>query len=173
MIKQIVLAGALAAGLAGAASAEVVSADAHGFTLVRSADTAMTPRQAYDAFLRIGRWWADSHTYSGAARNLRIDARPGGCWCETLPDGGFVRHMSFEYAAPGKALRFAGGLGPLQEMGVSGALTVTFEPREGGAKIGWTYKVAGRSDAGFAALAPAVDAVMGQQLDRLASRTAP
>jgi hypothetical protein len=133
----------------------------------------MSPNQAYAAFLRINRWWSDAHTYSGSAANLRIEARPGGCWCETLPDGGFVRHMSLDYAAPGKALRLMGGLGPLQDMGVSGALSVQFEPREGGARIRFSYKVAGRIEGGFATLAPAVDRVLGEQLTRLAARDRP
>jgi hypothetical protein len=149
--------------------AEVLSADAQGFSIALDADTAMTPRQAYDAFIRIGRWWSAAHTYSGDAGNLRLDARPGGCWCEALPGGGFVRHMSVEYAAPGEALRLSGGLGPLQEMGVDGALTVTFKPREGGAKISFRYNVVGRAPNGFAGIAAAVDRVLGEQLTRLAA----
>ena len=48
--------------------------------------------KVYDALVgQIGSWWDSEHTYSGDAKNLSIDARPGGCFCEKLPNGGGIR----------------------------------------------------------------------------------
>ena len=44
-----------------------------------------------------------SHSYSGDGKNITIDVKPGGCWCEALKDGGFVRHMTVEQAASRRA----------------------------------------------------------------------
>lgn len=151
------------------ASADVIATDAGGFVAKLSVDSAMTPTQAYAAFQRIDAWWASSHTYSGAAANLSLSLTPGGCWCEALPNGGFVRHMSVEYANPGKALRLSGGLGPLQAMGVAGAMSVTFEAKGTGSVIQVEYRVAGRADGGWNSIAGAVDRVLGEQFARLAA----
>ncbi len=53
-------------------------------------------------YFEIGNWWSDAHTYSGKASNLTLRNEPGGCFCETLPGGGFVRHASLEYSDKGK-----------------------------------------------------------------------
>jgi uncharacterized protein YndB with AHSA1/START domain len=152
----------------------VKSVDAAGFNVHHDMITTMTPQQAYRAFTRLSRWWSADHTYSGDARNLSLTMRPGGCWCETLPQGGFVEHMRVVYAAPGEAVRLIGGLGPLQAMGVQGALTVTFKPREGGgAHIVANYAATGRSASGWAGIASAVDGVLGGQFARLAALRAP
>jgi len=75
--------------------------------------------------------------------------------------------MDVVYAAPGKALRLVGGLGPLQEMGVSGALTFTLKAESAGVtRVTVSYAVSGFAPQGFADLAPAVDAVLGEQLAR-------
>jgi hypothetical protein len=157
----------LAGGLAltvGPAAGEVLSVDAGGFHIRHVVESAMPPAQAYaDA------WWADSHTYSGAAGNLSLALNPGGCWCEALKDGGSVRHMSVEYVAPGSSVRLSGGLGPLQTMGVAGALAVSFAPKDSGATLTIDYRVSGRADGGWVGLSAAVDRVLGEQFARLAA----
>lgn len=172
MIRSVVCA-AFALCVTNTAHAEVVGADAAGFSVKHEVASALSPQQAYDAFVQIHRWWSDSHTYSGSARNLSLRATPGGCWCETLPNGGFVRHMSVEMAAPGRTLRFSGGLGPLGAMGVSGVMTVQFAARDGGSTIALTYVVSGRAEKGWAGIATAVDGVLGEQTARLAALPAP
>jgi uncharacterized protein YndB with AHSA1/START domain len=149
------------------AHALVTAQDAGGFSIKHEVRVAADPARAYRAFVRIGDWWNGDHTYSGQSRNLSIDLRPGGCWCERLEKGGFVRHMRVESAIPTKLLRFSGGLGPLQEMGVSGAMSVAFEASgDGGTKVTLTYAVNGRTSGDWAPLARAVDGVLAQQLSR-------
>jgi hypothetical protein len=156
-----------ALGVSTPAFGAVTSVEAGGFVLTHQVRTPVTPTGAYRAFLNIGAWWSDAHTYSGAARNLKIDARPGGCWCEKLDGGGFERHMMLEYAQPGKALRILGGLGPLQEMGAAGAQTVQFAPADsGGTMVTVRYAVNGRDAGSWRDLAPVVDRVLGEQLTR-------
>jgi hypothetical protein len=158
----------LAAALLGAsaASAEVVEAGDSGFTLKETMVVQADAAKAYAAVLAVGKWWDAAHTYSGDASNLSIDARPQGCWCEKLPTGGGVRHMDVVMAMPGKMLRFVGGLGPLQGMGVHGAMTWTFKPAEKGTAVEVTYTVGGHSANGFKEIAVGVDGVLHEQVER-------
>jgi len=69
------------------ASAEVVAVGGNGFEVRETVRTA-APDKVYGALLNPAHWWNSEHTFSGSAANLALDARAGGCWCETLPDGG-------------------------------------------------------------------------------------
>ena len=164
----VLLASAIAAAVP--AAAEIIRSGDGGFEL-RAVRTVATDRPAsYAASIRdVGRWWNPDHTYSGRASNLRIEPRAGGCFCEKTGDRGGVQHMQVVYLAPGKALRLAGGLGPLQALAASGALTWSFEDAAGGGpRIAWSYRVNGLSAAESASLAPVVDQVLTEQLERLA-----
>ena len=97
------------------ASAEVVSVAGNGFELRETAHTAASSDKVYAALLLPSRWWNSAHTFSQSASNLTLDARAGGCWCETLPNGGSVEHMRVVYVSPGKTLRLRGALGPFQD----------------------------------------------------------
>ena len=77
--------------------------------------------------------------------------------------------MEIVFYQPGKTLRLAGGLGPLQGMGVSGALTFQFELKNGQTEITLTYNVSGRSALALDKIAPVVDSVLAAQLERLAT----
>lgn len=159
---------------ASTAHAEVQSVDAGGFTIVHSAASKLSPDDAYRAFLNVGGWWSSAHTYSGDARNLTLQPRPGGCWCEVLPSGGFVRHMTLEAAIPGKSVRLTGALGPLANLGAQGVLSASFAPAQnGGSAMTVTYVVNGRNPDGWDALSRGVDAVLAEQVVRLAARTTP
>ena len=152
------------------AIAEVLAASAQGFSLTIRTHTQAAPSMAYDAFVDIGRWWHPDHSYSGDAGNLSLQMQPGGAFLETLPGGGFVKHMELVYADPGKEIRLLGGLGPLQAMGLNGALSVRFEPGEqGGTTVTMTYKVSGFAQGGLEGLAPIVDRVQREQMERHAS----
>ena len=151
---------------ASTAPAEVVEAGDTGFTLKETVVVHADAASAYAAVLAVGKWWAPAHTYSGDAANLSIDARPLGCWCEKLPDGGSVRHMDVVMMMPGKMLRFVGGLGPLQGMGVHGAMTWTFKPAEKGTSVEVTYAVGGHAANGFKEIAAGVDGVLHGQVER-------
>ena len=149
--------------------AEVQSAGANGFEVRETVHALAAPDKAYAALLQPARWWSPEHTFSGSAANLTLDARAGGCWCETLPDGGSVEHLRVVYLAPGKALRLRGALGPLQAMGADGALTWTVKGSAagGGTDISVSYAVVGYAKDGFDAMSKGVDQVLGQQLERL------
>jgi hypothetical protein len=151
----------------GPASAEVVDRGANGFTLKAVVDVPGSPQQAYRTLVNLGLWWDGAHTYTGDARKMSIDARPGGCWCEALPDGGGVEHGRVVNAAPGSLLRLNAALGPLQEMGVSGSLTFQIVAKGDRSVVTMTYAVGGYTPGGFEQLAPLVDSVMTQQVDRL------
>lgn len=171
-IHQRAICSLLAMTVIATADAEVLSAGAGGFQLRQQVSTALAPDAAYQRFLSIARWWSDAHTYSGRAAGLSIDARPGGCWCEQLANGGALRHMTAIYLDPGKALRFEGGLGPLQPMGASGVMTIAFKPAAAGGQgttVTLVYNVSGYSAEGLAGIAPAVDQVLAEQLTRFAA----
>ncbi len=152
-----------------ATRAKVVSQGAAGFMISHETEVAVDSKAAYDAFVDVGRWWNDSHTFSGAARNLSIDPKAGGCWCEALPNGGSVRHMTVVQANPGAMLVFNGGLGPLQFMGVAGSMQVTFKAKDGSTNVTVVYSVGGYDPDGFKEISKAVDGVLAEQMKRYGS----
>jgi hypothetical protein len=149
------------------ATAEVTGAGASGFEVREKVHVAAAPDAVYAAVLAPKRWWDPKHTYSGDAGRLTLDPKAGGCWCETLPGGGAVEHLSIDYLEPGKAIRFRGALGPLQAMGVAGALTISLAAAEGGTDLTLTYAVGGYVKDGFDDLSKGVDGVLGLQVARL------
>ncbi len=156
--------------LATPARAEVAAASSSAFLLRFEADIAKSPDQVWRDFQRIDRWWNEAHTYSGDAANLRLDARAGGCWCERWGNRQSVEHARVVLVSENdgvRTLRAIGGFGPLQEMGVTGVLTVTVATHPNGAKLILTYRVSGDPSLNLAALAPAVDSVLLEQFDRL------
>lgn len=158
----------LAALIAGPVTAEVVKATPQGFESKHVVAIAAPPIRVWAVLIAPSRWWSKDHTYSGDAANLSLSARAGGCWCETLKDGGSVEHMRIAFVQPGKALRAIGGLGPLQAEGVQGAMTFTLVPDEAGAtKLTVSYVVGGYLRAGVETTAMPVDVVLGQQIARL------
>ena len=149
------------------ALADVVNATPAGFEVKEAAHVASTPDKAYAVLLTPSHWWNPDHTYSGNAANLTLEAHAGGCWCETLPDGGSVQHMTVTYMAPGKVLRLRGGLGPLGGLPVEGVMTWTLKSAGGGTDISLSYAISGTSAQGFDALSKAVDGVLAEALGRL------
>ncbi len=162
------LVAALALSIPTALPAGIVDQSAAGFTVKSAVTVRVAPRDAYRALVQgIAKWWHPGHTFSGSAANLSLDDRPGGCFLEKLPGGGHVRHMAVVFAAPGRTLRLSGGLGPLQGVAASGALTWTFAPADTGTKIEMEYVVGGYAPGGIQAFAAPVDRVLGEQLARL------
>lgn len=162
------------AAWAAPARADVQSASASAFTLSAEADVAATPEQAYRALTQVNRWWNGAHTYSGDARRLSLDPRAGGCWCERWA-GGSVEHMRvvLNMEREGvRTLRLAGGLGPLQQMGVNAVLTFTVAPAPSGAKITMTYRVAGEPGLALDQIAGPVNGVLMEQFGRLSRYSA-
>jgi len=157
-------------GLSLAAEAEVVDSAAGGFTMRHSVSVEVDRFDAYEYVVRdIGRWWHDDHTVSGSAARLYLDARPMGCFCETLGDDAGLVHLIVTFANPGVMLRLTGGLGPLGLMGVAGNLTFEFDETEGATTVTLQYAVGGYRDGGLDEIAPAVDFVLTEALDRYAN----
>jgi uncharacterized protein YndB with AHSA1/START domain len=157
----------LALGSAGLARAEVRETREGAFVIETTMMADAAPASVYRDLIRVALWWHPEHTWSGSTRNLKLDARAGGCFCEKLPGGGSVQHGRVVFAQPGKQLRLEAALGPLQEMAVAGVLTFVLAPDGPGTRITMTYRVAGQLTMDSAKLAPLVDQVMGIQLGRL------
>src|SRR5579871_4919363 len=145
----------LLSALARPSEAEVVGVSASGFEVREQASIAASPATVYQAAITPSAWWDAAHSYSGS---LTLDARAGG-WS--------VQHMVVVNAMPGKLLRLRGALGPLQGMGVEGALSIRIESGASGAQVSLTYAVGGYSARGFEELSKGVDQVLALQLERL------
>ena len=163
---------AVACSWIGGAEAKVLSSDSIGFTSEHQVTVPAEPDEALSTMLDVWRWWDAGHTWSGDPANLSLDARAGGCFCESLPEGGSAQHLQVVYAQlgsqSGSTLRMVGGLGPLQDQAVSGAMTWSVAPEGEGSVITMTYRVSGRLEGGMEAWAGPVDAVLGIQIGRLA-----
>jgi uncharacterized protein YndB with AHSA1/START domain len=157
--------------LSGPLAAEVVQGGEHGYTVRHSVETEAEAAVAYRTMTaHIDQWWNPDHSWSGEAANLHMEAEQGGCFCERLPDGGFVEHLRIIYLAPGSEIRFDGALGPLQGMAAQGRMIWKIEGLETGSRVTFTYHVFGHPEGGLGGIAPAVDGVIGEQLQRLAAR---
>jgi len=154
-------------GLVIPARAEVIDKAANGFTIKVVLQVDAPAETVYTSLVRhVGEWWDPDHTYSGDAKNLSIIAEPGGCFCEVLPAGG-VQHGTVVNVAPGKLLRMIGSLGPLQEAGISGAMTWQMEKRGTGSTLTFTYAAGGYYPGGLDRLATVVDSVLTHQAQLL------
>ena len=150
----------------------VMGSNADGFTVREEVEFAGSPASAWKRLIDLGSWWSPEHTYSGRSSNLTLTLRRGGCWCETLENGGFVRHLEVVLVIPEKTLRLTGGLGPLQGIGATGALTFTLRSASPTATtVIAEYSVVGYSPQGLSSIAGAVDQVLREQLQRFAMPT--
>lgn len=154
------------------ATADVIDAAPTGFHIKTEKTVNATPEQVYAAFLDVHLWWDGEHSWFGDAANFRLEPRAGGCFCEISGDRS-VLHMTVSYVDPGKEVRLLGGLGPLQSMGLSGAMVFRFETHEDKhTKIVHEYRVTGYAKEGLEGLAPVVDAVQTHQVSRLVAHVA-
>jgi uncharacterized protein YndB with AHSA1/START domain len=152
-------------------AAELSQSGDNGFTVTHRLETAVAPQDVYRVLTsHIDQWWNPDHSWSKQAGNLHLRAEPGGCFCERLPDGGFAEHLRIIYLAPGQEIRFDGTLGPLQGMPVNGRMIWRIEEAGSGSAVTFTYMVFGHPAGGLGAIAPAVDGVIGEQLQRLGAR---
>lgn len=151
--------------------AELVSADEYGFTVRHEISVEAEPFLVYRTMaFHIGEWWNPDHSISGKAANLYMKVERGGCFCERLPNNGRVEHLRIIYFSPGEEIRFDGALGPLQTMPVDGRMIWKIDATETGSKVTFTYMVFGHTEGGLEGIAPAVDGVIKEQLDRLHTR---
>jgi uncharacterized protein YndB with AHSA1/START domain len=157
-----------AAGLAlltaGGAQAEVVDAQPNGFEVKHEVVANAPAATVWNVLVQPSKWWASSHTWSGSAANLSLAPASGGCFCERLPNGGSVLHMTTVNATPGTRLVLSGALGPLQSSGATGALTVLLAEKDGKTTVTVTYDVGGYVKGGLDKWAGPVDGMIGQQV---------
>lgn len=159
------------AAMAAPAHSAVTGTSEIGFATESRVEIAADAASVYALLGQPGRWWNDAHTYSGDSGNMAIDARAGGCFCETIPaasgSAGTIEHARVIQAVPGQKLRLSGGLGPLQGEGVVGTLDVSIAPAGKGVRVTMAYVVGGYLRGGAAAMAPLVDQVLTEQLQGL------
>jgi uncharacterized protein YndB with AHSA1/START domain len=155
-------------GAAMPASAKVVQAGSDGFVVSQSAEVQARPEAVWAALTHPERWWNKAHSWTGNARNFSMTLKPGGCFCEALPDSGFAEHSRIVFFQPNRLLRLSGAFGPLQGEALAGTLTVKIDPgKEGASVVAFEYVVGGYSRMPLTELAPAVDGVIAEQHRRL------
>ena len=146
------------------AMADVKTKAPDGFVIQVKGEVALDRDAAWARLLDLGLWWSGAHTYSGDAANVKLDAMAGGCWCE-LWAGGEVEHGRVVMVMPMSVVRVNTALGPLQGMGVSGALTLTLsDGAAGGTAITLDYVVNGSSLSGLDGVAGPVNQVLSEQV---------
>jgi uncharacterized protein YndB with AHSA1/START domain len=167
-MKRLAAAAAIGAIISAPATAEVRSASVDAMILHFEGEVPLARAAMWTRAGKVGSWWSDAHTYSGKAANMNVALKAGGCWCETWK-GGRVEHGRVTAIMDRDLLRFSAALGPLQELAVSGALTITLADgaTAGTTKVSLDYVVVGGSLSGLDKLAPIVDGVVGEQFARL------
>jgi len=166
-MKKTMLAAALLA-LSTPVLAEVTDSAINGFTTVNEVVIDSGRAESWVAAVgEVGQWWSSDHTVSGEARRMSITPELQGCFCENLGEQAGVVHLTVTMVNPTHLLRMTGGLGPLGLMGVEGNMTWEFLDDENGTLVRFTYAVGGYAKGGMEQIAPAVDYVIGEALDRL------
>jgi uncharacterized protein YndB with AHSA1/START domain len=161
----------LAAALPMAAGAEVRSAAPDAFLIEQRYLIQAPAAKVWESLLHPERWWPADHTWSGKRENLSLEAAVGGCFCERW-GGNAVEHGRVVLLMPGRMLRLDAALGPLQELAVSGVITVALEEKDGATTVTMTHRVSGDASQKLDAFAPIVDQVNAQQFGGLAADAA-
>jgi hypothetical protein len=147
--------------------AAVIDSTQAGFTVRHEQSVQVNALLLYEAFTTgINKWWDPDHTWSGKAENLSLQPVPGGCFCENLGNGGWIRHMNVIYADPGKLFRMEGGLGPLQQYAITGVMTLEIKQEADRSMVSLTYTAGGYIPGGASKFAAIVDKVLGVQFQR-------
>ncbi|MBW0144501.1 ATPase [Sphingomicrobium clamense] len=172
-MRRLVSVAALAtAAIAAPAGSEVVSSSANAFHVRHSEPLVATQEDAWNLLRQPALWWNGEHSYSLDAANFYLELKPGGCFCERMPDGGFVEHMRVLSFTPGEELVLEGMLGPLRTIPATGVLVFKLESQGGNSRITSDFKVVGFPEGNGTMWAGAVDGVIGEQMKRLRSRAA-
>ena len=151
------------------ARATLLDRSPSGFTLENSVVVATDADTAWKALVGdVEAWWPRDHRWWDDSR-LSIEPRAGGCFCERAGDRQ-AQHLQVTFVDPGKTLRLVGGLGPLQGMGLHGALEFRLAAAgDGRTRITLWYRAGGYTPDDLAKFAPEVDRVQAQQLGGLAT----
>ena len=141
----------------------------NGFTIENSEWVPADPQTSWKSFVNdVGQWWPADHSWWGDASKLSISEKAGGCFCE-INGAQQAWHMTVTFVDPGKLMRMTGGLGPLQGMGLDGALEWRFAEENGGTRITLWYRAGGYTPDDLTRFVPVVDQVQGLQLGGLAA----
>lgn len=166
-IKTILLLSTLSISLQVTAEPKVIHMDTHGFIVENQIQIAKKPDVVWHALVnQVDSWWPKDHSWWGQVGTFSIEAKAGGCFCEVSGDNS-AEHMRISFVEPNKLLRMTGGLGPLQGMGMFGALDWQLKATDKGTQVTLIYRVSGIDPNGFEKLAPIVAKVQGIQLDGL------
>ena len=159
----------LALFAAAPAQAEVKEAAANGFTVENTRVVPAAPAAAFEALVEnVDQWWPKDHSWWGKDAKFSIDPKAGGCFCEIGGERQAL-HMLVTFVDPPHLIRMTGGLGPLQGMGLHGALEFRFKPQDGGGtQITMWYRAGGYTPDDLSKFAPVVDSVQAIQLGGLA-----
>lgn len=149
------------------ATPEVKQGAPDGALIEHRFQIAAPPAAAWQTLLHPERWWPADHTWSGEPGNLRLEPDAGGCFCERW-SGNSAEHARVVMAKPGELLRLRGSLGPLQEMAVTGVLTITLAAKDGGTEAVVTYRLSGDPSHKLDGFIAAVDQVIGLQFANFA-----
>ena len=142
-----------------------------GFIVENRIQVQASEQQVWRALVdKVDLWWPKDHSWWYG--KFVIDAKAGGCFCELAEGGKSAQHMMIVFVDPNKTLRMLGGLGPLQGMGLHGALDwQILSPKNttqtDSTEVVLTYKVSGMNPDGYQKLTPIVDKVQSLQLNGL------
>lgn len=154
---------------AGFAKPQVILVAEHGFIVENTVTTEHSSDQLWRGLIQdVDLWWPKDHSWWGKEGTFNIDPKAGGCFCEVAGNKS-AEHMRISFVEPNKLLRMTGGLGPLQGMGMNGALDWKFASQEGKTVVTLTYRVTGIHTESFQQLAEIVAKVQGIQLGSLIS----
>ena len=150
------------------AYANVESTGTNGFIVVNTVEVATPASQAWDALVsNVDQWWPKDHSWWNGT--FTIEPQAGGCFCE-VSGARSAEHLRVSFVDPEQRLVMTGGLGPLQSMGMYGALDWQFiQPSPEQTTITLRYHVQGFNENGYAELALVVDKVQAIQLNALAN----
>ncbi len=152
------------------ASADVVRAADDGFQIHLERTSELPSNLQYARMATFSDWWSSAHTYSGDAENLSLtEVAPGGIWVETW-EGGSVLHgevIAAMHRDGNHVVRFDASFGPLQSIGVEAVLTISINQDGERSKVVMDYFVTGASFQALSDIAPVVDAILTEQINRL------
>ncbi len=153
-----------------ASHAEVISNSAYGFTIENRITIPQPANNVWHSLVSdVDKWWPKDHTWWGEKSKLSIEAKAGGCFCEHAQAmGNSAEHMRVTHVDKHKLLRMTGGLGPLQGMGIHGALDWQLEAIDKTqTRVTLRYQANGYMPEQFEQFVPIVDKVQAIQLQGL------
>jgi len=168
-MKQFLILSALVILGMSPVQAEVTNTAENGFTIKHQAVVNASTEDIWKAMIAPSRYWNPDHSWTGDADNFYLVAQAGGCFCELIRTTGEDNIKSSDGSVQHMRVIYAGGLGPLQGEAVTGTLTLQMQAQDGKTAVRFTYKVGGYMEFPVEEIAPAVDGVIGEQLNRLSA----